>query len=120
MYHRLHCRVAMTTFWRTFLPWRKNQPWLVRGGHARPFSLYLPSSNVKDIETKAEGSFDLGFVFDIEAKGTFLFQNFERWKRSEQPLVQMFERSKRNKEPLVQRFERSKRKKQFLYQNWDS
>jgi hypothetical protein len=32
-------------------------------------------SNVSDIETKAERSFDLGFVFDIEAKRTCLFQN---------------------------------------------
>jgi hypothetical protein len=33
------------------------------------------SSNGSDIETKAEQSFDLGFVFDIEAKQTCLFQN---------------------------------------------
>ncbi len=33
------------------------------------------TSNVNDIETKAEQSFDLGFVFDIEAKRTCLFRN---------------------------------------------
>ncbi len=33
------------------------------------------SSNGKDIETKAERSLDLGFVFDIEGKRTCLFQN---------------------------------------------
>jgi hypothetical protein len=32
-------------------------------------------SNGNDIETKAERSFDLDFVFDIEAKRTCLFQN---------------------------------------------
>jgi hypothetical protein len=32
-------------------------------------------SNVNDIKTKAERSFDPGFVFDIEAKRTCLFQN---------------------------------------------
>jgi hypothetical protein len=32
-------------------------------------------SNGNDIETKAERSFDLDFVFDIEAKRTSLFQN---------------------------------------------
>jgi hypothetical protein len=35
----------------------------------------LPSSNGNDIETKAERSFDLDFIFDIEAKRTCLFQN---------------------------------------------
>jgi hypothetical protein len=64
------------------------------GGDAHPLSLYLPSRNVNNIETKAERSFDLGFVFHIEAKRTCLFQNFERSKRSEQPFVQRFERSK--------------------------
>jgi hypothetical protein len=33
------------------------------------------TSNGNDIKTKAERSFDLGFVFDIEAKQTCLFQN---------------------------------------------
>jgi hypothetical protein len=65
------------------------------GGHAHPLSL---SSNVNDIETKAKQSFDLGFVFDIEAKRTCLFQIFERSKRSEQPLVQGFERLKRTEQ----------------------
>ncbi len=32
-------------------------------------------SNVNDIETKVERSFNLDFVFDIEAKRTCLFQN---------------------------------------------
>jgi hypothetical protein len=32
-----------------------------------------PTSNVNDIETKAEQSFDIGFVFNIEAKLTCLF-----------------------------------------------
>ncbi len=32
-------------------------------------------SNGNDIEIKAERSFDLDFVFDIEAKRTCLFQN---------------------------------------------
>jgi hypothetical protein len=36
----------------------------------------LPSINGNDIETKAERSFDLGFVFDIEVKQTCLFQNW--------------------------------------------
>jgi hypothetical protein len=35
------------------------------------------SSNGNDIETKAEQSFDLDFVFDIEAKRTCLIQNFK-------------------------------------------
>jgi hypothetical protein len=35
----------------------------------------LNSSNGNDIETKAERSFDLDFVFDIKAKRTCLFQN---------------------------------------------
>ena len=34
-----------------------------------------PPSNGNDIKTKAERSFDLGLVFDIEAKRTCLFQN---------------------------------------------
>ncbi len=33
------------------------------------------SSNVNDIETKAERSFDLGYAFDIKAKRTCSFQN---------------------------------------------
>jgi hypothetical protein len=33
------------------------------------------NSNGKDIETKAERSFDLDLVFNIEAKRTCLFQN---------------------------------------------
>ncbi len=37
--------------------------------------LCLCSSNGNDIETKAERSFDLGFVFYMEAKQTCLFQN---------------------------------------------
>jgi hypothetical protein len=35
----------------------------------------LDTCNGNDIETKAERSFDLEFVFDIEAKRTCLFQN---------------------------------------------
>jgi hypothetical protein len=35
----------------------------------------LNTSNGNDSETKAERSFDLDFVFDIEAKRTCLFQN---------------------------------------------
>ncbi len=35
----------------------------------------LRSSNDNNIETKAEQSFNLDFVFDIEAKRTCLFQN---------------------------------------------
>jgi hypothetical protein len=35
----------------------------------------IGASNGDGIETKAEGSFDLDFVFDIEAKRTCLFQN---------------------------------------------
>jgi hypothetical protein len=38
-------------------------------------SLEVDYSNGNDIKTKAERSFDLGFVFDIEAKWTCLFQN---------------------------------------------
>jgi hypothetical protein len=34
----------------------------------------LRNSNGNDIETKAEQSFDLDFVFDIEVKRTSLFQ----------------------------------------------
>jgi hypothetical protein len=33
------------------------------------------NSNGNDIETKAERSFDLDFVFEIEAKRTCLFKN---------------------------------------------
>jgi hypothetical protein len=33
------------------------------------------TSNGNDIETKAEQSFDLDFIFDTEAKRTCLFQN---------------------------------------------
>ncbi len=39
--------------------------WVLMGGIRGIFVLY--SSNGNDIETKAEQSFDLGFVFDIEA-----------------------------------------------------
>ena len=35
----------------------------------------MKNNNGNDIKTKAEQSFDLEFVFDIEAKRTFLFQN---------------------------------------------
>jgi hypothetical protein len=35
----------------------------------------IRSSNGNGIETKAERSFDLGFVFNIQAKRTCLFQN---------------------------------------------
>ena len=58
------------------------------------YTVPICGSSGNNIETKAERSFDLGFVFHIEAKRTCLFQNFERSKRSEQPFVQRFERSK--------------------------
>jgi len=35
----------------------------------------MKNNNGNDIKTKAEQSFDLELVFDIEAKRTFLFQN---------------------------------------------
>ncbi len=41
------------------------------------------ASNGNDIERKAERSFDLGFIFDIEAKQTCLFQNLYSKDRSE-------------------------------------
>jgi hypothetical protein len=43
----------------------------------------MDPSNVNDIETKAEQSFDIGLVFNIEAKQTCLFQNLQRSKRSQ-------------------------------------
>jgi hypothetical protein len=55
---------------------------------------------------KAEQSFDLGFVFDIKAKQTCLFQNLERSKRSEPCLFYTLERLERSKFCLFHKFER--------------
>jgi hypothetical protein len=41
---------------------------------AQPIKKPYLTSNGKDIETKAEQSFDLDFVFDIEAKRTAYFR----------------------------------------------
>ncbi len=44
-------------------------------GWAEQNILKVCSSNGNDIKTKGERSFDLDFVFDIEAKRTCFFQN---------------------------------------------
>ncbi len=76
------------------------------------------SSNGNDMETKAERSFDLVFVFNIEAKQTCLFYTLERLKRSKFCLYHKFEISKRSKLCLFHKLERAKRSEVYLFRKF--
>jgi hypothetical protein len=56
----------------------------------------MVASNGKDIETKAERSFDLDFVFDIEAKRTCCTASHKPFLDRKRPSQQNGERRKRN------------------------
>ena len=56
----------------------------------------MAASNGKDIKTKAERSFDLDFVFDIEAKQTSCTASHKPFLYRKRPSQQNGERRKRN------------------------